>query len=1217
MIKIEGSIVKKRRVFRSAWRVFLSFVIFLIAVNTVQGTEESNLAPNPGFEEESGGGITGWTGSGITVLADDAHSGNRVAKLQTDSQKPTHFQQFFTSMCSGRIKFWYKAIKGCMEVEPLEETNLNFYVIPLNSEGKEYPPFSRTGYEVPASHIGDGKWHNVGIVFNYLDKPAVKSVAIGPRINEPRTQTAPIGPGEIMYDDFDLTPIGTVLKTELKSVETSGSEGKQATLVCELKNEGDKTIRNIKAILLLPQGAGLKTINPVQNIEQIEPLAANQLKWTLDGERASKEIVLVVEIQSENLKKIKEQFVCKPILELEKLRVPRYILQQGEQQTVSVTLLNTGAAIATDLTVEAKLSEGLKCVNCKPVQIIKSLAPGEAREITWTIAGEKPGVESTFVVNVAANNARPVSANRKVFISRRIDVPREVSSGALVYKVEKDIILENKYMRLIFPLNEAGYGLAEIQVRQNNDWRTMGVMPYLGRMRFLDSKKQTAEQIFNAQKVSTDESSGNGILKLQAEIKDAEGVNWLCESTFVIGTTSRWVECTTKISADKPREITFLEGPVLLAGEGATGATKDIALFPGLDIIGPKEVSSAVWNPKTADRDMRITPDPVKVTIPLMAVSYKDAVVGIMWNALDKWDDVNNMVSPRFLCPNFEELYDHNYMSLFVPTVPKWIKENTSQTINPYILTPGKNLCFRFQIVARSGASALDLQSDWLDCYGVPEVPEKPWTYEEFLRLSIKAENELRFDPARFAWLHMSSLKPGEEQYNPQLCTVMWLESIRTKNREYRDSLRKLVLDASKFHSQKLELNTPFHTGFLEKALEGSRNTAQRFIGEQQSGGGWPLKKSKGLPGWIGENGTIVSGTCAVQAKMLMRYALITGAPDAYDAARRGIAAIELDPIPRGGQTWEVPVQVADIIVAGYVSAAYLDAYRISGDLRDLERAVYWAKTGTNFVYMWHNPAYPVMLGCSIGVYGSSWFARPVQWCGREMLEPLLELEEFDRSLPWHRIAECLVVGHMQQTLGPDLRMYPDTAKTPEDKLYWSYPYEGWTNGKWNFEKHEMMFIDNFWLNSPRPLPCWKLMISGTRAAIYRYGLCEAVSQLTGYNPKPSTVVLRSDKSSVHISAAGKLSDARMESYNLIFRVSYYPGETSHALVAGLGSPERVLRDGKELPHVEDIDSAKEGWKRFGNMLLLKISDAGNAVITVEKAGLERPLDVKQGMGGL
>jgi len=1133
----------------------------------------ANLVPNPGFEQADASGKAGAGWGARAVLTRDARSGRYAARLSSDDRRPVLFQRPFPGVRSGRVSFWYKAARGVAEAEPRAETNLSFQVIPIGETGREYPSQSRVKYQIPASHIGDGQWHRHELTFNYLGRPGVKYVYIGPRISELTSQTMPTGKGEVLYDDLRLAPIGPLARLgPVRIVETPRREGRQGIVVCELVNDGDAALTGIAASLVLPGRSRLRTAG----LSSLAPLAKTALRWDIEGERSARQVTIAVEVRADDVEQIRQELVVQPVLELQNLTVPRYVLWQGERQVVSVTLANTGATVATSVNVTAHPPRG---VRGRLSRLIDRLPPGATEQLTWEIVGEGSSSLGELTVVAEASNAERTVSTRQLMVSRRM-----ASSG-------QGITLASRKLRLLWPRNTQGYGLAEIQVRQNHSWRTMGVLPYLARLRFRDSQGATVEHAFAANEAK---AKGTAV-SFASKWVDAEGAAWRCESEFELRPGERWVECSTSLSVNQPRDILLCEGPLLLAGEGSTGAVKDMALFPGLDFIGRGERSSAVWNPRTVEQDTRVAPHPIKTTIPFMAVSFRDAVVGLMWNGLERWDDIHDCVSARFECPNSGEHYDHNRLSLFVPTVPEWVPENGAEAAKPYRLAPGGRLQFRFQLVARADASALDVQRDRLDRHDVPDVPPKPWDYDEFARRAIDAENEFRYEPEHLTWRHGNRVRG---QFNPQVCTVMWLDAMRTIDPKRRTFLRERVLKATDAHRDRMELSLPFHVGMMKPALLGCREMIQGIMDRQLANGGWGLRKKPGLGEWIGKDGTVVSGTCAYEVMRLMRYALVTGAPDVYAAARRGLIALERDPIPRGGQTWEVPVQVADVIVAAFAARAYLDAYRISGDAADLERAVYWAKAGVHFVYLWQHPSQPVMAGCSVPVYGNNWFARPVQWCGREMLEPLLDLAQLNDELPWRRIAECIAVAYMQQTLGPDLRMYPDTASTPSTQLHWPYPYEGWRD----FDRYGMLLIDNFWLHSPRRFPCWFMMISPTRVSPLRQGFVESLYRLMGVDPRPHTVVFRGEGGCVHVTAAGRLSEVRMASGN---RLTFRSSDVGYALVTGLSRPARVLCDGQELPPVSDLDDVAAGWLRYRGMLVLKL--AGSRV-AIERVDLDRPL---------
>ena len=94
--------------------------------------------------------------------------------------------------------------------------------------------------------------------------------------------------------------------------------------------------------------------------------------------------------------------------------------------------------------------------------------------------------------------------------------------------------------------------------------------------------------------------------------------------------------------------------------------------------------------------------------------------------------------------------------------------------------------------------------------------------------------------------------------------------------------------------------------------------------------------------------------------------------------------------VPRGAQTWEIPLHTPDILASAYLLDLCTVAYAISGDSKYLREAEYWALTGVPFVYL----ETPVPNIHKDGVYGTIavlgstawvapfWVGLPVQWCG-------------------------------------------------------------------------------------------------------------------------------------------------------------------------------------------------------------------------------------------
>ena len=92
--------------------------------------------------------------------------------------------------------------------------------------------------------------------------------------------------------------------------------------------------------------------------------------------------------------------------------------------------------------------------------------------------------------------------------------------------------------------------------------------------------------------------------------------------------------------------------------------------------------------------------------------------------------------------------------------------------------------------------------------------------------------------------------------------------------------------------------------------------------------------------------------------------------------------------VPRGAQTWEIPLHTPDILASAHLVRAYALGYELTGEQEFLDQAIDWAWTGVPFVYLVNPTGQPVGPYSTIPVLGATswkapvWFGRPVPWCG-------------------------------------------------------------------------------------------------------------------------------------------------------------------------------------------------------------------------------------------
>ena len=132
--------------------------------------------------------------------------------------------------------------------------------------------------------------------------------------------------------------------------------------------------------------------------------------------------------------------------------------------------------------------------------------------------------------------------------------------------------------------------------------------------------------------------------------------------------------------------------------------------------------------------------------------------------------------------------------------------------------------------------------------------------------------------------------------------------------------------------------------------------------------------------------------------------------------------ALYADTVPRGAQTWEVPLHTPDILASAHMVKAYTLGYIISGKQEYLEQARYWAWTGIPFLYLYSPTPGEVGPYATIPVLGATnwkaplWIGLPVQWCGLVYGSALHLLSEYDPKSSWQKIAKGITIAGLQMS---------------------------------------------------------------------------------------------------------------------------------------------------------------------------------------------------------
>lgn len=740
---------------------------------------------------------------------------------------------------------------------------------------------------------------------------------------------------------------------------------------------------------------------------------------------------------------------------------------------------------------------------------------------------------------------------------------QKAAPGVRAYQSDGALVLENARMRVVFPPREGAYGGAVWFAHDGSGYARVGVTSPLSDVVMQTAGAGSERLVVTPRQGTPSESQGRAAVAFEWQATDGAGAMWNARLDFRLETGAPRATVSYALWADRPAKLLRFTGPSLYAGEGSFGADKSFALFPGLEYLMDDEQSSSRRD-AAEPINLRLVPHPFKVTVPLMAVSHGSYLAAILWDQRQAWDGQNYTLSAEFASPNWREGRDNHLLRLFLPTPPQWVPENSELAETPYDLSPGTKLRMTAYVVAEhvARADAPDVILHALDHYyqalDVPAVASRPRSLEDEMELSRYAFLDTVWDAETRKSRHCVDWAPANA---PGFAALMWIDYLHARDARAKQQLRERVdligsqtlaeegeaglASAANCHIMRWEF--PFYWGRLQGGLAGAEAQVRSAIAAQKRDGSWrfePDEKHRNL----GKFGDAVVGTCARPALNLLRYARTTGDRESRSAGLKALSFAERFSIPQGAQSWECPLYEPDILAAGYMVPAYVEAYRLTGDAHFLARASYWAKTGLPFLYAWNRPETPGMRFASIPVFGTtfythSWLGVPVQWNGLVYAYGLQQLAPYDASLPWRHIAEGITVSGTWQQI------------EEEGKLKGTY-CDGWY--EYCTDKR------GAWINPE--------------------DIVVNLFALGGFDPDVSTALLpdpisaRSAEPRIHISSGARVRDAKLERGAISFSLEYFAGETSHTLVAGVGEPASVTADGQAVA-AADLASADQGWQ--------------------------------------
>jgi hypothetical protein len=683
----------------------------------------------------------------------------------------------------------------------------------------------------------------------------------------------------------------------------------------------------------------------------------------------------------------------------------------GGPAPLRVEVRNTGRGLLSPGDAVAELRVKGRTVGRRA---LPALGPGEAWRGDW--AWRAPAAPGVFPVEVRLVGRLERRQGRvETFAAPAAGNTREAG---------------NTLLRVQFVRSGGQYAYARVLARPNAaaTWQPVGTLrPILS----ADTGNGKNAVEIRPQDIVVDASGRRATLA--GTVTDSAGVRWAASATVEVDSSRPMARLRYQWTPVRDARVAALMGPNLYVGDGLPGGDRKAwGLFPGLEYLyrGEQSSSSRGFAPPLGDRR---TPDPRKITVPLMAVTLgpqgeapplnpgrfdcpdsllgglataddapeKQMTAALWWDPLQKWDGVHALPSARFGSPNADQAMDNHRMALFLPSVPGFVPENGTRAAAPgrsYRAAAGRPLTLEATLWAGPGP-ALGALGAWVrDRGGLPTPSVPPRALAETFALSRDAYGGTVWNPATRRW---RSIIEGGDENVPGIATLLLLDAFTGTDPATRANSARLAETGAAAIVERdgpgaltardgchiLRWELPFLYGHLPAAFANLETEIRAIRDGQQPEGGWRFGVKEGPNRTLGRAGDSVSGINSHHTWMLLRHARVTGDAASREAGLRALRFIERFRVPRGASLWECPIYEPDILASAWTLPACLEAWQATGDARWLHDAVYWAETAVPFVYLWALPDKPSMLGASIPIFGTtfythSWLATPVQWEG-------------------------------------------------------------------------------------------------------------------------------------------------------------------------------------------------------------------------------------------
>ena len=447
--------------------------------------------------------------------------------------------------------------------------------------------------------------------------------------------------------------------------------------------------------------------------------------------------------------------------------------------------------------------------------------------------------------------------------------------------------------------------------------------------------------------------------------------------------------------------------------------------FPGLEYLDKNEPSSNEAD-IVGPGSHRQVPDIARITMPLMTIQQGERWVSLSWEPDPQFAAVFDSPDRLFKSGG-------HVMGLLYPGSDGGNRfEGSLLPHNGERLSPGNPLRLKATLAGGRGGSVVLAVQDYVARRGLPAVPKTGYDLQGYVRLATAGWLDSRVrDGSSFRHAWPGSFSPARAA--DAAVFMDWLARYTTDSKltqRLKETAGNALagIRAADLNSAGIGHIRPPVPALVYSEAEANvataREHARHLLSRFQPDGSILFQKSpNGLDYAKTHFAPDANGLTAQVLAAELEDTVFCGDPELIREGLRLLRAQEKfdRTVPRGAQTWEVPLHTPDILAAAHLVRAYTLGYELTGEQTLLERAKYWAWTGIPFVYLWNPASQDVGPYATIAVLGATqwkapnWMGLPVQWCGLVYANALYRFAKHDPNSIWKHVADGITASGIQQ----------------------------------------------------------------------------------------------------------------------------------------------------------------------------------------------------------